>query len=452
MTVPLRQAVAEVGEVMGRGRREAWWEYAQGALWVLPAISIVVALALGALLSQVRVSTDSPLHRLLFAGTVSDARTLLVGITGAVITVIALVLGLTLVALQLSSTQYSPRVLRNFLRDRPNQIFLSVMVATFAYSAAGLYTVGVSGERDTASYPQLAVTFAVVLLFLSLGALVFFLDHLAHSIQIDRLMAGIEHATIQVIDEDPPGLCPGSGPGQAPGPPVWAVAVHARRHGYVQTIHPERLLPLAERLGVTVRIIPHVGEHVVPGRPIAYAWRTSLEQHPPEPEALAAAVQDGVQIGYQRTLQQDAQFGMRQLVDIALRALSPAVNDPYTAIQAVHRLTVVLCTLAARPLGDCEITGRDGRARVIVSAPPFAAYVDLACGQIRRYGAAEPTVNAALLVMLRDVQALVSDPDRERVLAAEARLIVSDAERATCQPEDLRQVRDEAAPLLTGDT
>ena len=143
--VALCQAVAEVGEVVVRGRREAWWEYAQGALWVLPAISIVVALALGALLSQVRVSADSPLHRLLFAGTVSDARTLLVGITGAVITVIALVLGLTLVALQLSSTQYSPRVLRNFLRDRPNQLFLSVIVATFAYSAAGLYTVGVSG-------------------------------------------------------------------------------------------------------------------------------------------------------------------------------------------------------------------------------------------------------------------------------------------------------------------
>jgi uncharacterized membrane protein len=437
---------------VGHGRREAWSEYAQGALWVLPAISIAVAIALGALLSKVQVSTHSPLHHLLFAGTVNDARTLLIGITGAIITVIALVLGLTLVALQLSSTQYSPRVLRNFLRDRPNQLFLSVIVATFAYSAAGLYTVGVSGEQDTASYPQLAVTVAMLLLFVSLGALVFFLDHLAHSIQIDRLMTGIERATIQVINEDPPGLCPGSGPGEMPGPPVWAVAVPARRHGYVQTIHPERLIPLAERLGVTVRITAPVGEHVVADRPLAYAWRTSLEQQPPEPAALATAVRDSLQIGYQRTLQQDARFGMRQLVDIALRALSPAVNDPYTAIQAIHRLTVVLCTLASCPLGDYEITGRDGAARVIVSAPSFAAYVDLACGQIRRYGAAEPTVTAALLVMLQDVQALVSDPAREQVLADEARLIVSDAERATCQPADLRQVRDQAAPLLGADT
>ena len=194
-----------------RGRWEAWSEYAGGALWVLPAVSMVAAVVLGALLSRVQVGVHAPLHRLLFQGTVGDARTLLVGITSAVITVIALVLGLTLVALQLSSTQYSPRVLRNFLRDRPNQLFLSVMVATFTYSAAGLYTVGESAERRSVSYPQLAVTVAIVLLFVSLGALIFFLDHLAHSIQIDRLMAGIERATIQVMNQEPPGraLVPG---------------------------------------------------------------------------------------------------------------------------------------------------------------------------------------------------------------------------------------------------
>ena len=108
---------------------------------VLPGASLIAALVLGALLSRVQVSTHSSLHHLLFQGTEDDARNLLIGIVGAVITIIALVLGLTLVALQLSSTQYSPRVLRNFLRDRSNQVFLSVIVATFAYSAGGLYTV-----------------------------------------------------------------------------------------------------------------------------------------------------------------------------------------------------------------------------------------------------------------------------------------------------------------------
>ena len=123
---------------------------------------------------RLEVSADSPLA---FQGTADDARSLLVTISGTVVTTIALVLGLTVVALQLSSTQFSPRLLRNFLRDRPNQIVLSIFVATFAYSAAGLYTVGVSSGARVEEYPRLAVSGAVVLLFVSLAAVVFFADH-----------------------------------------------------------------------------------------------------------------------------------------------------------------------------------------------------------------------------------------------------------------------------------
>jgi uncharacterized membrane protein len=112
-----------------------------------------------------------------------------------VITIIALLLGLTVVALQLSSTQFSPRLLRNFLRDRPNQVVLSAFVATFAYCAAGLYTVGVSAGSRTASYPRLAVSGALVLLFISLGLLVYFADHLVHSIQVDAIMEAVQRNT-----------------------------------------------------------------------------------------------------------------------------------------------------------------------------------------------------------------------------------------------------------------
>jgi uncharacterized membrane protein len=148
-------------------RRDALSEYVRGSLWVLPTLSVLVALAAGSLLSLVRIGPHSPLA---FEGTAEDARTLLIGIAGTMVTVIALLLGLTVVALQLSSTQYSPRLLRNFLRDRPNQVVLSAFVATFAYSAAGLYTVGVSGGRDTAAFPRLAVSGALVLLFAEVAA------------------------------------------------------------------------------------------------------------------------------------------------------------------------------------------------------------------------------------------------------------------------------------------
>ena len=135
--------------------RETIREYVTGSLWVLPGFSAVLALAVGFVLSRIRIDPESPLA---FQGTADDARTLLGNVTGTVVTVIALVLGLTVVALQLSSTQFSPRLLRSFLRDRPTQVVLSTFVATFAYSAAGLYTVGLYDGGRTEDFPRLAVT------------------------------------------------------------------------------------------------------------------------------------------------------------------------------------------------------------------------------------------------------------------------------------------------------
>ena len=144
-------------------RREAIWEYLRGALWALPSLAVVLALLAGSLLTLVEVSPDSTFGHLLFQGTADDARTLLISIASTMATVIALVLGLSVVALQLSSTQFSPRLLRNFLRDRHNQVVISVFVATFAYSTAGLYTVGISQGTRTEDYARLAVTGALLL-------------------------------------------------------------------------------------------------------------------------------------------------------------------------------------------------------------------------------------------------------------------------------------------------
>jgi uncharacterized membrane protein len=172
-------------------------EYTRGSLWVLPTLSVAAAVIIGGLLSLVDVAPDFPLG---FQGTADDARSLLIGITATMVTVIALLLGLAVVALQLSSTQFSPRLLRNFLRDRPNQVVLGVFVGTFAYSAAGLYTVGVYAGERSQEFPRLAVSLAVLLFFLSLCLLVFFADHLAHSIQVDAIMAVVERNTLPVIE------------------------------------------------------------------------------------------------------------------------------------------------------------------------------------------------------------------------------------------------------------
>ena len=416
-------------------RRDALWEYVRGSLWVLPTMSVLAALAAGSLLSLVRVGPRSPLA---FQGTSDDARTLLIGIAGTMVTVIALLLGLTVVALQLSSTQYSPRLLRNFLRDRPNQVVLSVFVATFAYSAAGLYTVGVSGGSRTATFPRLAVSGALVLLFVSLGLLVFFADHLVHSIQVDAIMRVVERGTLAVIGD---GLFTG---GQdAPDVPGWAVPVTSPRSGYVQAVRPGRLLAQAGR-GVCLRLRPRVGEHVVAGTTLAWIWAASPSDPAPDPRAFAPVLDAGVRIGFERTLEQDAALGIRQLVDVACKALSPAVNDPYTAVQAVDHLSVIFCALATRPLGNHIIRG-DAGAAVIVPGRRFPDYLAVMCGLIRRYGAREPTIADALLRLLGNCAAVArDDPERAAAIEEQARIVLADAEREIAQPADLALPHAEA--------
>jgi uncharacterized membrane protein len=423
--------------------RGAVREYVHGSLWVWPGVSAVAALLVGFAVSRIDVGPGSPLSGLAFQGTADDARTLLTMIAGTVVTVIALVLGLTVVALQLSSTQYSPRLLRKFLRDRANQIVLGVFVATFVYSAAGLYTVGLAAGARVEQFPRLAVSGAILLLFASMAMVVFFADHLAHSIQIDAIGARVERDTLAVVHGRLSGVVEQPGPP----PPAWAVAIPAARSGYLQTVQPDRLLAWARSQRLIILLKVRVGEHVVVGTTFAWVWTMSPELPAGDPAQARLEVDGAVRIGFERTLEQDAALGIRQLVDMACKALSPAVNDPYTAVQAVDHLSVIFCALAVRPLGDWVTADSEGAA-VIVPGRRFGDYLATMCGLIRRNGSAEPTVALALLRLLENCAAVLST-DRARWLALsdQAGLIRQDAARAISQPADLFAVTAAEAAL-----
>ena len=425
-------------------RRGAVREYATGSLWVLPGVSALAALLIGFAVSHLDVSPGSPLAPLAFQGTADDARTLLSNITSSVITVIALVLGLTVVALQLSSTQFSPRLLRNFLRDRPNQIVLSTFTATFVYAAAGLYTVGLAVGTRTEQFPRLAVTGALVLMFASLAMVVYFADHLAHSIQVDAIGKRVEHDTLAVIHGQM-----GSVEQNAPAPPPWSIPLLAAKSGYLQTVQPELLVPLAADHRVCIRLRVRVGEHIVAGTAMGWMWTARPDQSVPDPARLRHALNASVRIGFERTQEQDAAFGIRQLVDMACKALSPAVNDPYTAVQAVDHLSVIFCALATRPLGDFVTRDPGGTVRVIVPARRFGDYLATMCGLIRRYGSREPTLSVALFRLLGNCAAVLPDePDRWAALAEQAELVLDDAKREIAQPVDILAVEAAARDLL----
>ena len=392
-----------------RQRWEKRSEQLSGALWVLPLLFVVGALVLGSTLSQITIEPGSPLDPVLFRGNAEEARRVLLGVATTVVGVIALVIGLNVFALQVASNRYSPRLLRDFLRDRTAQVVLGLFVATFT-----------------------------------------FVDRMVHSIQIDEVLAKISAATAHAIAKEPAGIGRTSSGAAATepryDPPPWAVELRTQRSGYVQAIHPKLLLPVALAQQVTVRVALSVGDHVVAGMPLAWIWRTSPEQPPPQPEPLQTALLEAVTIGFERTFRQDVALGLLQIVDAAL--LSMHVFDFYTAVQSTNELARLLSKLGRHPLGTETIPDLDGTVRVIIPALSFEDYLELACGQIRRRSAGEPMVSRALVRMLRDVGTVVVTDTRKASIAEQVRLVLATAERSVKEPEDLDLVRSDAEQAL----
>jgi uncharacterized membrane protein len=430
-------------------RHRVLWDHLRSALWVLPTVSVMFFLVLGAALSHVSISNNSPLQWLVFQGTPEDARQMLIVVSSTMITVTGLVFALTIIALQIASGQYSPRLLRNFMRDRGTQFVLSIFVGAFAYSMAGLHTVGVQNPDQAAFMPRLAVSGSLGLALASLGVLIYFIHHLSSSIQIDTIMSMIVRETLEVIDNlYPDQLGDPQSEERCPDPPAWAITIPSDHSGYIQDVAPEALIEIATRQDLVIRLIRMVGDHVVDGTPIACAWHRSAD-HAPAQTVLREAIRNSVQVGFERTMLQDVPFGIRRLVDIGNRALSAAINDPYTATQTLHHLAVVLCILARRRLGDRLSRDEQGTVRVAIPFPSFADYLRLGTEQIRRFGAKEPAVARGLVRLLKNVGGSTTSKDRRGGAAKHIRLVLEDAKREAAQPADLEGLLAEGAAALS---
>jgi uncharacterized membrane protein len=425
-------------------RSGALLERLRSSLWMPPSLAVLAGLVAGTLLARIRIE-DGPLLSLLFTGTPGGARELLSTVAGAMITVTALVFSLTVVALQLAAGQYSPRMMRQFMADRGVKLVLAGFLGTFAYTVAVLRQIRVEDVEQSEVVPSLAVTIAIVLVLLSLGLLVYFIQHLANSMRVEELLRRAQRraaATARNVygRQDAPR-------GELPEVPADALVIAASQTGYIQAVDLGSLKEWARRNDLVVRLRPTVGDHLVEGELLAWVWRAGLGA----PEAGTLDGQDAMRrvdqslsMGFERTNQQDVAFGLRQIVDIAVRALSPGLNDPTTAVEALDHLAVVLAELARREPGPLVEADASGVVRAVVPRPDFADYLALATDQIRRYGAAEPLVTGALLRMLGRIAPLLVSDEQRRSTAQRAELIAEDARRETRQPEDVLALQ----PLL----
>lgn len=328
--------------------------------------------------------------------------------------------------LSLTSSQYTSRVLRTFMRDRVNQVVLGVFVGIFAYCLVVLRTI--RGPDEGAFVPALAMLGGLSLAFVGIAFLIYFIHHVSMSIQASSIIAMAAEETIGSVDHlFPRGLGEDAedgeaGPGRCLVETAWT-AGPARKTGYIESVDPEALLAVARERGTLVRMDRGIGEFVIDGAPLlSVAGPGGLD------DEATVRLSAAYLISRQRTVQQDAAFGIRQIVDIAMKALSPGVNDSTTAVMCVDYLAAILVRLASRRIATPH-RREHGELRVIARGPSFEGLLAEAFDQIRR-----------LLEALQTIAGSTTSARRLRAVQQHAGLVAAVAGRAVTSPRDAESV------------
>jgi uncharacterized membrane protein len=386
--------------------RRLSWDLGTGLLF-LPGVIIAAFIALAVVLVEFEQHFPLPgLARLL--GVEPGAAQVVLGtVAGSMITVVSSVYSILLVALSLASMQFSTRIVIGFLRDRVSQVALGVCVGTFAFALIVLRTVRTG---DDVFVPPIAVSLAPVLALGTLGVVVYFIHHVALGIQanhiVDRIAGETEHVVDAVFRATPSASTP------TPPMPSDAVDVAAVGSGYIQLVDMAGLQALASE-GLTIHLRRAMGGFVAEGAALVSVSPPSALT-PARRERLLACID----LGPVRTMQDDAEYGFRQIVDIALKALSPAVNDPSTAATCLDQLGRLLIRVAGRgaPVEHVVVGG----GSVTVPVTSMVLLVDLAFEQIRQYARTDLAVSLRLLRVIADVAAVTRDPAVLGTLATHA--------------------------------
>lgn len=387
------------------------------SFWFIPGL----LLALAGALAFATVWLDRLLEQQLqltwdwtYTGGAEGARAVLSTIAGSMITVAGVVFSITIVALTLATSQFGPRLLRNFIRDRANQVVLGTFIATFLYCLLVLRTV--RGDDYGQFVPSISVLIGVILAVVSLGVLIYFIHHMATSIQAAEVIGNVSGELERTIHRLFPEKLGENAPPEGPANPVpelkaaTAKPIRARHSGYIVTIDNEGLLHLTREHDLVVQLLYQPGNFLIAADVIAWAWpadRTSDE--------IAEHLAGVFQTGQERTAVQDMNFCLEQLVEIAIRALSPGINDPFTAMRCISKLGEALCQLFQRQLPSPYRHDKERRLRVLTPPVNVDAVLGIAFHQIREYGKSNIDV---MLHLKKTLERLLPHTRRSADLAA----------------------------------
>lgn len=440
---------------MGLDRLTAFWNRVRDSLWFLPGVLTLGAVILAVITIEIDVRDvlpEAPAGVWLFSGTASGARGVLTAIASGFITVTGVVFSITIVALQLASTQFTPRILRNFTADRANQMVLGIFIATFTYSLLVLRVVrgkddGVtpgdveqaaeSGQGLEAFVPHLSVTVAVVLAIVGIGFLIFFIDHAARSVQASVIIDRVTKDALKTLDRRLPERVGESSEmvAEEATPEAQGEVITSVRSGYVQGVDEDELMKLLHANGITIRMEPRVGDYLLPGGALATVW--------PAGSATSGSVEESIRsafvIGHERTNHLDIELGIIELADMAVKALSPGVNDPTTAVLCLDRLAELLLAAGQREPPSRVRRAQEGSGTLILPRVRFESLVETGLDEIRHYGVENPRFAVTFLKRMGDLGKLLPH-DRRRPVARQVAALLRSARETITEPADLREV------------
>lgn len=409
------------------------WESVSTSLWFVPGLLVLGAVLLAWSAASFPIDFDTAATRWLHSGSAEDAKTMLSALLPAMISMATLVISITMVVLVLAAGQLGPRLIRNFMASVPTQLMLGIFLATVVYLILVLRFLSDGRQGDTTHH--LAVTIATALVLVCVFLLLLFVHHLARSIVSDTVIERVGHeldaailrmlpeAKVDSLRHEPPPLHNG-------------ISLHLPHGGYVQAIDYEGLVACARKADGVIALGFRPGQLLLARGDHGRVHGVSALD-----DRMLHGISESIVIGKQRTAAQDLEFAVRQLVEVALRALSPGINDPFTAIAAIDRLALSLALVMRRGRAQMVWTDENGTIRVTGRVTTFGGIVDAAFNQIRQ-AADQPAVLIQLMTVLMLLAEHVRRDDQREALLKHVELVLAVGSRTIDDVFDLNALKE----------
>ncbi len=430
---------------MKNTRLNKLWDTLRSSYWFLPTSIAAIAFGLALCLLEIDRSGQAPGWWWLYTGGPSGARSVLSTIASSMATVAGTAFSITIVALQLAASNFGPRLLRNFMQDIGNQVVLGTFIGTFLYCLLVLRNI--RGENFNQFVPQLSVTVGMSLAVVSVLVLIYFIHHASTIIQASQVITDVGEDLDRSIDRLFPEQVGEAQ--QAPVPKLpddfeaRSTVVPSLHKGYLQAIDDQRLMEIACRADLLLCLKTRPGKYLIPGSPLALVY--PQDRNSPR---LAKQINQVLIIGKDRTEQQDIAFPIEQLVEMALRALSPAVNDPFTAIRCIDRLGAGFSQLMQRESPSPYRYDQFRNLRVIAEPIKLEYLLNCAFNPIRQYARSDATVTQHLLETIALIAINTKTQQQKRILRRHAEIILRSSQQALSEEYDREAVKHQFQQVL----